>query len=114
MPSILDIQVSVSEIKILCTELPVSVQNGSIRCKISQVFSMGEGESAWQTFNKRFDALFGEDCRDASGRLCHIRRGEYGMDKVSTYLSSINFDDMPLDLVAIKLNRLKTELEYLS
>ena len=113
MPSILDIQVSVSEIKVLCSELPMTVQNGSNRCKINQVLSLKEGESAWQTFNQRFNALFGEDCRDAASRLCHIRRGEFGMDKVNTYLSSIKFDGMPLDLVTIKLNRLKTELEYL-
>ena len=113
MPSILDIQVSVSEIKVLCSELLMTVQNGSNQCKINQVLSLEEGESVWQTFNQRFDVLFGEDCRDAAGWLCHIHHGEFGMDKVNMYLSSIKFNGMPPDLVTIKLNRLKTELEYL-
>ena len=113
MPSILDIQVSVSEIKILCSKLPVIVQNGSNRCKINQVLSLEEGELAWKTFNKRFDALFGEDCRVAAGQLCHIHCGEYGINKVNTHLSSINFDGMPLNLVVIKLNWLKAKPEYL-
>lgn len=70
--------------------------------------------NAWQTFNKRFDALFWENCHNASGQLCHIHRSEYGMDRVNAYLSSINFASMSLDLVAIKLDQLKAELEYLS
>jgi hypothetical protein len=72
-----------------------------------------EYESPWQTFNKRFNALFAEDCRDEAGRLHHIRRGEHRMDKVNNYLASINFTVLPLDLVAIKLDRLKVELEDL-
>ena len=102
-----------SEINVLCSKLPMTVQNGSNWCKINQVLSLEEGESAWQTFNQGFDALFREDCRDAAGRLCHICCGEFGMDKVNMYWSSIKFNGMPLDLVVIKLNQLKTELEYL-
>ena len=29
----------------------------------------------WETFNRRFDTLCAEHCRDADGRLIHIRRG---------------------------------------
>ena len=81
----------------------MTVQNGSNRCEINQVLSLEEGELAWQTFNQRFNTLFGDDFRDAAGQLCHIHHGEYGMDKVNMYQSSINFDGMPLDLVVIKL-----------
>ena len=70
-------QVSVSEINVLCSEFPMTVQNGSNWCKINQVLSLEEGESAWQTFNQRLDALFGENCRDAAGQLCHICHGEF-------------------------------------
>ena len=73
-----------------------------------------EGEDTWQTFNKRFDALFAEDCRDGQGRLHHIRRGEFGMDKVVQYLSTLDINLLPLDLVAKKLDRLEAELEILS
>ena len=114
MSSIHDIQSSVSQIQTLCTELPSTIPIGSNRCKITQVLDGPECESPWQTFNKRFDALFAEDCRDEAGRLHHIRRGEHGMDKMNNYLASIDFTALPLDLVAIKLDRLKAELEDLS
>jgi hypothetical protein len=35
------------------------------------------------------------------------------MDKVNKYLSSIDIGSLPLDLVAIKLDQLKVELERL-
>jgi hypothetical protein len=73
-----------------------------------------EGEDTWQTFNKRFDALFAEDCRDGQGRLHHIRCGEFGMDKVVQYLSTLDINLLPFDLVAKKLDRLEAELEILS
>jgi hypothetical protein len=113
MSSIRDILSSVSQIRTLYTELPPTIPQGSSRCKITQVLDGPEYESPWQTFNKRFDALFAEDCRDEAGRLHHIRRGEHGMDKVNNYLASIDFTVLPLDLVAIKLDRLKVELEDL-
>jgi hypothetical protein len=94
-------------------ELPPTIPQGSSRCKITQVLDGPEYESPWQTFNKRFDALFTEDCRDEAGRLHHICHGEHEMDKVNNYLASINFTVLPLDLVAIKLDRLKAELEDL-
>jgi hypothetical protein len=76
--------------------------------------SGNEGEDTWQTFNKRFDALFAEDCRDGQGRLHHIRRGEFGMDMVVQYLSTLDITLLPLDLVAKKLDRLEAELEIIS
>ena len=65
MPSILNIQVSVSEIKVLCSELLMTVQNGSNWCKINQVLSLEEGESAWQTFTK--------DLMHCSGRIAGMQ-----------------------------------------
>lgn len=105
---------SISSITTLCKELPMTISHGSKRCKIYEVLSGPEGENAWHTFNQQFDALFGEDCRDEEGRLHHIRRGEYGIDKVIKYLSTIDLGSLSLDLVDIKLNRLKEELEFLS
>jgi hypothetical protein len=114
MSSIQDIQSSGSPIQALCMELPSTIPQSSNRCKITQVLDGPEYESPWQTFNKMFDALFAEDCHDEAGRLHHIHCGERGMDKVNNYLASIDFTALPLDLVAIKLDRLKAELEYLS
>ena len=79
-------------------ELLSTIPQGSNRCKITQVIDGPEYESPWQTFNKRFDT---EDCHDEAGWL-HC--GEHGMDKVNTYLASIDFTPLLLDLVAIKLD----------
>lgn len=104
----------ISEIVALSKELPLTISHGSKRCKIYEVLEMPAHNDEWMTFNKRFDALFGEDCRDGEGRLTHIRRGEYGMDKVNKYLASVNLSSVPPDLAAIKLDRLKAELQLLS
>ena len=72
-----------------------------------------ERETAHKTFNRRFDAMFGEDCRDPAGRLHYIRRGKLGLGCVCAYLSEIDWaDNFPLDIVKIKLRRLFTELQY--
>ena len=74
----------------------------------------GDGHDApFETFNRRFDALFGEDCRDLHGRLHHICQGKLGMGLVVLYLSKINWADFPLDLVELKLQCLIAELQHL-
>ena len=74
----------------------------------------GERDTAHETFNRWFDALFGEDCRDASGRLLHICRGKLGLGLITSYLSKIDWArGFPLDIVEIKLQRLLTELKQL-
>jgi hypothetical protein len=65
--------------------------------------SSPEGEDGWQTFNKRFDAMFGKDCHDDNGRLHFVCRGLYGMDMVTAYLKKLDVAAMPLDLMALKL-----------
>jgi hypothetical protein len=72
-----------------------------------------ECDTPFETFNKHFDALFGEDCRDADGRLQHIRQGKLGMGLIVLYLSKLNWTDFPLDLVEIKLQHVVTELKHL-
>jgi hypothetical protein len=68
--------------------------------------------TAYETFNKCFDAMFGDDCRNSVGRLQYIRRGKRGLGLVCLYLSSIDWaDDFPLNIVEIKLQRLLAELE---
>ena len=44
------------------------------------------GETPWETFNKCLDATFGEDCRNAEGRLENMCRSRFGMDIVTKYL----------------------------
>ena len=104
----------VKEISSLSSSLSDAVPKGSKDDKIWSVMNGKEGDSPHETFNRRFDALFGEDCRDSGGRLHYVYQGKLGMGLVVSYLSKINWTNgFPLDLVEIKLLRLKDELKYL-
>ena len=73
-----------------------------------------ECETPHETFNRHFDALFGEDCRDDGGRLQYVRKGKLGLGCICSYLSKIDWtDNFPLDIVEIKLQRLISELKHL-
>jgi hypothetical protein len=104
----------VKEISALSSSLSDAVPKGSKDDKIWSVLNTKEGDTPHETFNRRFDALFGEDCRDPGGRLHHIRQGKLGMGLVISYLSKLNWTkDFPLDLVELKLQRLADELKHL-
>ena len=97
--------------------LPSTVALATEEDVVYRAFTSAEGESQWHTFNKWFDAVFGEDCRDANTKKLHlIRRGANGMELVSGYLESLNLTDpeLPLDLMLEKLARLNNELIGLS
>jgi hypothetical protein len=101
----------------LPAKLPSSVRVAIPSDTIHTVFSREEGESQWHTFNSRFDAVFGEDCRDKTTKKLHlIRRGPLGMELVANYLDRVNIKDpeLPLGLVIPKLQRLYNELIGLS
>jgi len=93
----------ITNIVTLSTGLPSSVPLATKEDKIYTVMSSPEGEDGWQTFNKRFDAMFGKDCHDDNGRLHFVCRGLYGMDMVTAYLKKLDVAAMPLDLMALKL-----------
>ena len=113
MSTISEIKTLVKAITTLSNALPQSVQQGTKEDKIWSVMNTEERETAHETFNKRFDAMFGEDCRDASGRLQYVRKGKLGLGRVCSYLSKIDWaDNFPLDIVEIKLQRLITELKH--
>lgn len=102
----------------LVKQLPSSVLEATRQDKIYRVMTgpIPKGETQHETFNRRFDALFGEDCRDPNGRLRHVMRGRAGMMLVSSYLTRIvDNDDIKKQaaIVALKLERLKAELEHL-
>ncbi|TFY61097.1 hypothetical protein EVJ58_g4726 [Rhodofomes roseus] len=108
----------VNTISTLIKRLPPTIPEGTREDKIFKVMTgpIPKGEPHHETFNRRFDALFGEDCRDHNGRLQHIRRGRAGMMLVTTYLTRIiDKDDVKKQaaIVAMKLERIKSELEYL-
>jgi hypothetical protein len=106
----------VKEITSLSISLPQDVPYGTTEDKIWIVLNTAERETPWETFNHRFDAVFGEDCRDVNGRLHLLRQGKYGMGAVCMYLSRISWTSsgFPLDLAEIKLRRLVTELRLLA
>ena len=114
MPTIEEIVQLAKKISTLSSSLPPSVPKATPKDKIWTVWQTQEGDTPFETFNKRFDALFSEDCRDAEGRLPHIRQGKSGMGLVSGYLKKLDWSEgFPLDLVAIKLQRLAAELTHI-
>jgi hypothetical protein len=114
MPSTLTtIKLLIKEIGTLSNSLSDSVPKGSKDDKLWSVMNTEELENPHETFNRRFDVLFAEDCRDSSGRLHHLRQGKLGMGLVVSYLSKIDWTSFPMDIVDIKLQRLVAELKFL-
>ena len=112
-PTLTTIKLLIKEISTLSSSLSDSVPKGSKDDKIWSVINSEERDNPHETFNRRFDAMFAEDCRDSDGRLHHLRQGKLGINLVVSYLSKINWTGFPLDLVEIKLQRLITELKFL-
>ncbi|KZT64308.1 hypothetical protein DAEQUDRAFT_741379 [Daedalea quercina L-15889] len=108
----------VQDITELSKKLPGSVPEATKDDKIYTVMTSVTGNSHWGTFNRRFDILFGEDCRNEEGRLHYIRRGRHGMAKVTSYLNRVIVDENTLKgfytPATVKLERLKAELEVLA
>ncbi|KAG6895056.1 hypothetical protein C0992_003343 [Termitomyces sp. T32_za158] len=114
MPTVAEIQSLVKTLTALSSDLPLSIKQGSKSDKIWAVMNMGEDETLHETFNRLFDSMFGDDCRNSNGRLEHVCRGKLGLGLVCPYLSKIDWmANFPLDLVEIKLQRLVAELKYL-
>jgi hypothetical protein len=97
----------------LCKEITINVPIGNKRSKIHLVMTGNGGEDTWQTFNKWFDAFFVEDSCNRQGQLHHIHHGEFSMDIIIKYLSTLDVKSLPLDLVVKKLDQLEAELEIL-
>jgi len=79
----------VKEISTLSNSLSDSVPKGLKDDKIWSVMNTEERDTPHETFNRRFDAMFAEDCRDSDGRLHHVRQGKLGMGLVVSYLLKI-------------------------
>jgi hypothetical protein len=69
----------------------------------------------WETFNRRMDALFGNDiCDRSTGRLLHVKRGTFGINLVLRYFDeATSKGTLDWDLATIKVNRLVTEFKML-
>jgi hypothetical protein len=113
MSTVATIRLLVKEISSLSLSLADTVPKGPKNDKIWSVLNAEEHDSPHETFNSCFDALFTKDCRNADGRLHHIRQGKLGMGLVVSYISKINWADFPLDIVDLKLQWLIAELKHL-
>lgn len=85
--------------------LPIASKTGKIFTTLQNV----EGETPYHTFNRRFDILYGDDCRDPSGRLTYLECGKFGLGAVYQYLVDLDFYEESfrpmLELVMLKLQR---------
>src|SRR6266567_7333951 len=113
MLTVAEIGSLVSDICTLANGLPTSVLNGSKEDKIWAVMNLDDGDMQHETFNKRFNAMFGEDCHDLYGHLHYVHRGKLGIGLVCLYLTKMDWTDFPLDLTEIKLQCLLVELNQL-
>ncbi|KAF7371462.1 HATC-domain-containing protein [Mycena venus] len=79
--------------KKLTAQLPETIPLASDADDIVRVITTIRGidNSVCGTFNRRFDIIFAEDCRDANGRLKNIRRGDAGMPCVIEASSALAF-----------------------
>ena len=101
----------------LSKRLPTSIPEATKDDRIYATMTKVKGDLPWETFNRRFDILFGEDCRNKEGRLFYICRGRHGMNIVTAYLSRVVNEDHlkgSYDIAAIKLERLRDELWVLT
>src|ERR1700679_3115024 len=106
MTRISEIKTLIKSITTLSNTLPhsSSVLQGMKEDKIWSVMNTEECETAHETFNKCFDAMFGEDCRDDTGRLKYVRRGKLGLGRICSYLSKIAWaDNFPWVIVETNL-----------
>ena len=113
MLTVAEISNLVTDICTLANGLPTSVPNGSKEDKIWAVMHSDNSETPHETFNKRFNAMFGEDCHDLHGRLHYVCHGKLGIGLVCSYLTKLDWTDFPLDLAEIKLRCLLVELKQL-
>ena len=99
MSTIADIKTLIKSIITLSNSLPLAVQQGTKEDKIWTVMNTEECETAYETFNRHFDAMFGEDCQDDTGHLQYVCKEKFGLGRVCSYLSKIDWvDNFPVRL----------------
>lgn len=98
-----------------------TIPEKALRCAtkkdcITQVFDAikipENDDERWEVFNRRMDALFGDDQHDKkTGRMLHVLQGQHGMDLVLRYLNDeVKAGLLPWDLAKIKVTWLIDEI----
>ncbi|KAF7305351.1 hypothetical protein HMN09_00787000 [Mycena chlorophos] len=97
----------------LPTTISEALRGGEIQRVLTEV--EGPDGDVASTFNRRFDILYGEDCRDGQGRLANVQRGDFRLRLVVQYLKSIAWESgaVLIDIASVKLERLAKELDLL-
>ncbi|KAJ6580026.1 hypothetical protein DFH09DRAFT_1444401 [Mycena vulgaris] len=98
----------VEQIHTLTRKLPSSVPTAAHESHISRSLTLPsqDGDAA-STFNRRMDILFGEDLRDAAGRLKYVAAGKHGiigMGAVVKYLKTVPWAELQCTIVWPKLD----------
>ncbi|KAF8217802.1 hypothetical protein K438DRAFT_1925160 [Mycena galopus ATCC 62051] len=97
----------VEQIDTLIRKLPSNVPIAARESHISSSLTLpGEDGKAASSFNRRTDVLFGEDVRDATGRLKYVAAGKYGMHAVVKYLKTVPWAELECTIFQPKLDRI--------
>lgn len=104
----------VEQIDTLTRKLPSSIPIAAREGHISRSLTLpGQDGDAASTFNRRMDIIFGEDLRDAAGRLKYVATGKHRMGAVVKYLKTVPWAELQCSIVRPKLERIIRELEFL-
>jgi hypothetical protein len=109
----------VDQLKALVKRLPSTVPVATKDDRIVEVFTnipvSDNPAEDWETFNRRMDALFGNELRDSNGRLLNVKRGTFGIDLILKYFDDVvTKGTLNWDLTAIKVDRLIAKLQILT
>ena len=105
------------ELTSLVESLPTSVPNAKATSRTITVFTSipvpKNPLELWEVFDRRFNALFGEDLRDVkTKRLPNIQQGKHGLGLVLTYIRDmIGAGTLDWGTAIPKMQRLVDELK---
>lgn len=102
--------------KALPTSVPLAPKDGRIATVFSNLPVPQSPIEHWEIFDRRMNALYGEDTRNTTtGLLSNLQRGKYGLDLVVSYIQDMtkagNLDwvaGLPkIERITVDLNKLK-------
>jgi hypothetical protein len=102
-------------VKTLPKSIPLAKKSDAVFTVFQNIPIPEDVTGHFEAFNRRMDALFGNDVRDpVTGRLVNIRRGPFGIDLVVKYLREATDAGYLLWNIAIlKVDRLIEEIEII-
>lgn len=99
-------EAKLARLKVLFTQLPPSIPEGERKGAIHQVLNNIHTANGWESFNTKFDTLFGVSTINADGTLKNLTRGPKGAGLVMRALEHfLSQEGMP-DIAWLKVDRL--------